>query len=112
MDPKQLDVLIAASNRLAPILDSVNPDLTAFKRLGGKLIVYHGWIDQNIAPRNSIRYYEAVQDTMGGESQTQSFFRLFMVPGMGHVAAARGRARSMPSRRSRSGSRTGKRPPR
>jgi len=30
-----------ASRRLGPILDSIDPDLTAFKKLGGKMIMYH-----------------------------------------------------------------------
>jgi feruloyl esterase len=39
---------------MGPVLDSTEADLSAFKGLGGKLIMYHGWLDQNIAPRNSI----------------------------------------------------------
>ena len=100
-DPRLFGLLYASSNRLGPILDSTSPDLTAFKRLGGKLIVYHGWIDQNIAPRNSISYYQAVLATMGGERETQSFFRLFMVPGMGHCGGGPGTDHVRCARRAR-----------
>ncbi len=89
-DPTSFAVLYDASARLGPILDSNDPDLSAFKRRGGKLIMYHGWIDPNIAPRNSIAYYEAVRNAMGGESETQSFVRLFMAPGMGHCGGGPG----------------------
>src|SRR5262249_34194465 len=45
--------------RLVPILNSLNPDMSAFRARGGKLIQYHGWADNNpIAPRNSINYFE------------------------------------------------------
>jgi len=89
-DPESFAVLYEASDRLGPVLDSDDPDLTTFKERGGKLILYHGWIDQNIAPRNSITYYESVQETMGGAHETQSFFRLFLAPGMGHCGGGPG----------------------
>ena len=57
-DPKSFALMDEASKKLGPVLDSANPDLTPFKKLGGKLIQYHGWIDQNISPRNSISYFE------------------------------------------------------
>lgn len=68
----------------------IDPDLSAFKAKGGKLIMYHGWADQQIAPRNSINYYESVVNTMGGETATQEFARLFMVPGMKHCGNGEG----------------------
>jgi feruloyl esterase len=89
-DPGSFAVLNEASQRLGPVLDSTDPDLTAFKKRGGKLIAYHGWLDPNIAPRNSIDYYEAVQEAMGGEREASSFYRLFMVPGMGHCGGGPG----------------------
>jgi len=89
-DPQSFAVLHDASHRLGPVLNSTDPDLTAFKRLGGKLIMYHGWIDPNIAPRNSIAYYQSVREAMGGAPETESFVRLFMVPGMGHCGGGPG----------------------
>ena len=88
--PDAFKVLDEGHARLGPVLDSVNPDLSAFRKRGGKLIAYHGWLDQNIAPRNSIRYYENVEVAMGGQAKTQSFFRLFMAPGMGHCGGGPG----------------------
>jgi len=89
-DPRNFELMDEASKKLGPVLDSTNPDLTSFKKRGGKLIMYHGWLDQNIAPRNSIQYFESVQKKMGGEKQTQDFARLFLAPGMTHCGGGPG----------------------
>ncbi len=73
----------AMRRRLGSILDATDPDLTAFKARGGKLILYHGWNDPALPPRMTIDYYHRVQERMGRE-QTDHFVRLYMVPGMQH----------------------------
>ena len=77
-----------AGETYASALNAINPDLSAFRDRGGKLIMYHGFSDGFITPYNSIRYYNDVVSTMG--EQTQQFARLFMVPGMGHCAGGPG----------------------
>jgi feruloyl esterase len=89
-DPKSFVLIEEASKKLGPVLDSTNPNLAPFEKLGGKLILYHGWLDQNIAPRNTIQYFESVQKTMGGPRKTEDFVRLFMVPGMAHCSGGPG----------------------
>ena len=79
-----------ADVRTGAILNSVDPNLGAFKLRGGKLIQYVGWSDSAISPRNDINYYTAVTDVMGGTEETREFYRLFMVPGMGHCAGGPG----------------------
>jgi feruloyl esterase len=81
-----------ADRELGPILDATNANLTPFWAQGGKLLMYHGWSDQNIAPRNSISYYESVMDKMGGRDhwKTSESLRLFMVPGMQHCQGGSG----------------------
>jgi feruloyl esterase len=69
---------------------ATDPDLSAFRARGGKLIMYHGWADALIVPRSSIHYYEEVASTMGGFEKTREFFRLFMAPGMGHCGGGEG----------------------
>jgi feruloyl esterase len=69
--------------KLARTLNSTDPDLSTFRRRGGKLILWHGWSDPAISPLNAIRYYESVQAKMGA-SQTDAFARLFMLPGVQH----------------------------
>ena len=61
-----------------------NPDLRRFKDHGGKMILYHGWDDNEVSPGASVDYYQLTTRTMGGEDATQAFFRLFMIPGMAH----------------------------
>lgn len=61
-----------------------DPDLRRFQAAGGKLIAYHGWNDTAVVPINTVDYYETTQRTMGGPQATGEFFRLFMIPGMGH----------------------------
>ena len=72
---------------LSPHLDATQADLSAFRKRGGKLLLVHGTADPIIPMASSIRYYEDVQKTMG---DTADFFRLFLLPGMGHVAGGPG----------------------
>jgi feruloyl esterase len=58
--------------------------LSAFRRHGGKLILYHGWSDPALTPLATVEYYENVARQTGGYHDTQKFARLFMAPGMRH----------------------------
>ena len=66
------------------IYNAENPDLRKFKAAGGKLILYHGWDDNEVPALGSVDYYETATRTMGGAKPTADFFRLFMLPGSGH----------------------------
>jgi hypothetical protein len=80
------------------VLGTDSPDLSAFRKHGGKLITYHGWTDQLIFPQGSINYWERVLRATSGHSKnpgdlTKSvgeFYRLFMVPGMNHCFGGAG----------------------
>jgi len=78
----------AAEQSPVGILLATSPDLSAFKARGGKIIQYHGWADPFIPTENSINYYESVAAKQGGLPQTQEFYRLFLVPAMGHCRGA------------------------
>ena len=71
------------------ILSAMSTDLKPFVSRGGKLLIYHGWEDQNISPRMSVEYYEKVQATMG-KASVDNAVKLFMVPGMGHCGGGDG----------------------
>jgi feruloyl esterase len=71
----------------AKIIDATDPDLTPFKKRGGKLIQYHGWNDPAIPPLGSIRYRDEMISAMG---DTSGFYRLYMVPGMLHCGGGAG----------------------
>ncbi len=81
---------LALSEKTDPGIAATSPDLSAFKAHGGKLIQYHGWADALIPPENSINYYESVVTKQGGPDRTRTFYRLFLVPGMGHCGGAYG----------------------
>ena len=73
-------------------IHAVNPDLAKFKARGGKLLMYHGWSDGgsdgSISALNTVSYYESVLKHMGPNQD--DWFRLFMVPGMGHCGGGTG----------------------
>jgi len=91
-DPQTFQLLYDADAKLRGVLNSTDPDIGSFKNAGGKLILYHGWGDQNIAPRNSVNYYESVVALQGNITNTLTFARLFMSPGMGHCSGGEGAA--------------------
>jgi Tannase and feruloyl esterase len=59
-------------------------DMNAFRRAGGKLVMWHGWADALVPPQLTVDFYEALSEKSGGVAATQDFARLFMVPGMDH----------------------------
>jgi feruloyl esterase len=68
-----------------------NPAAAAeFFRQGRKVIIYHGYGDQDISPYRTIQYYQALAKLHGGYAATQKNARLFMVPGMAHCAGGPG----------------------
>jgi pimeloyl-ACP methyl ester carboxylesterase len=80
------------STYLAPnhaLYDATNPDLSAFQKAGGKLILWHGWADQHISPKYTIAYYEAMQNQMGA-STVDGFARMYLLPGVGHCGGGEG----------------------
>ncbi len=81
--------LQAAQDKTAAALNAVNPDLSAFRTRGGKLILYHGWNDPAIPALNTVNYYENVIAKMG-RADVDSFTRLYMVPGMQHCGGGPG----------------------
>lgn len=68
-------------------VDATDPDLRAFRDNGGKLLMYHGWMDTAISPKNAVQYYESVVQEM---DEVDDFMKLYMVPGMGHCSGGPG----------------------
>jgi len=91
-DPAGYQAFLRAESKFGPLLNATDPNLREFRQRRGKLLQYHGWNDQLIAPQNSIDYYESVisffrggqQDRTVAVGDVQSFYRLFMAPGMAH----------------------------
>jgi len=81
--------LAYADTKMA-VVNSVDADLRPFKARNGKLLMYHGSADGNVPAEDGIGYYEKVEGAMGGPASTAGFFRLFLVPGMGHCSGGPG----------------------
>ena len=78
-----------AESMLGAELDAADPDLKRFAARGGKLVMYHGWNDPAIPSLNSVNYFEIAQAKLGVKT-TDSFLRLYMVPGMLHCGGGPG----------------------
>lgn len=85
------------NGKVGSVINSRNPDLRSFRARGGKLIQYHGWGDAAIPAESSINYYEKVKtflatypDPRSPGGSIEDFYRLFLVPGMGHCGGGYG----------------------
>ena len=83
--------------KVGSVLNSTSPDLRAFRDRGGKLLQYHGWGDPAIPPLASIQYYDRVKafmtkvpDERSSSKSIEDFYRMFLVPGMGHCGGGAG----------------------
>lgn len=70
-------------DKLGPVRNATDANLKPFKDAGGKLILYHGLSDPDIAPLSTTNYYEKVAAALGTESAAE-FMRVYMIPGMQH----------------------------
>jgi hypothetical protein len=74
---------------LGSVCNADDPDLSAFKAAGGKLIHYDGWADQATGPYQTYEYFQDVLATMGS-AQVDDFYKLYMIPGMAHCGGGTG----------------------
>jgi hypothetical protein len=76
---------------LGPALNGVmRGDLSRFRALGGKLVIYHGWADTLVAPGQTLAFYDDLGKKFGGTKKAQEFTRLFMAPGVMHCGGGDG----------------------
>jgi feruloyl esterase len=80
----------ALANRAGESTVALNPDLKQFAQHGGKLLLYHGWADQQVAPGATVEFYKSVAAMNGSPVQSSSWVRLFMAPGMAHCGGGEG----------------------
>jgi hypothetical protein len=69
---------------ISALMDSTNPDLSAFSAHGGKLIMYENMADYAQSPYAGIDYYKSVVAKMGA-THVENFLRLYVAPGVDHI---------------------------
>jgi hypothetical protein len=69
-------------------LDSTDPDLSAFYKNGGKIIITIGAMDNIASPGAQLDYYQSLLDKMGRKT-IDKFARLYVVPQAGHGLSGR-----------------------
>ncbi len=84
----ELEADLARALKNGGFVEASDPNLARFRARGGKLLLYHGWVDPGPAPENTINYYEAVNKTLGASQD--DWMRLFLMPGVGHCGGGVG----------------------
>ncbi|WP_037088503.1 tannase/feruloyl esterase family alpha/beta hydrolase [Neorhizobium vignae] len=74
----------------AKMYNADDPDISAFRAAGGKMIVWHGWADAIVSPYTTIAWHEAAEKAAGGADVLAKNVRLFMIPGLDHCGIAPG----------------------
>jgi len=82
-----LSTFTAETTLLQATLSPMDPDLSAFRGRGGKLLMYHGWSDPALSALMTTRYFDAV---MTRDPSAAGDVRLFMLPGVLHCAGGPG----------------------
>ncbi len=87
------DVTTGKGDFMKAITNAADPNLERFLiHHGGKLILYHGWIDVGAHPEPTLDYYQDVVDAtfQGNLAKAREHARLFMFPGMAHCRGGPG----------------------
>ncbi|CCF33605.1 tannase [Colletotrichum higginsianum] len=81
------EIFDSSAREYRSMIDTSNPDLSAFRQAGGKLITYHGTADELIPFRGSVDYYQRVTKL---DPNVHDFYRLFLAPGLYHCIGGPG----------------------
>ncbi len=87
------DMATLASQQISDLVDMDNTSIEAAKKSGVKFLAWTGTADRNIPSRNSIKYYRDVAAHFGqnvDDPTLQSWYRLFLYPGVDHCAGGVG----------------------
>jgi feruloyl esterase len=81
------DKIIALSDTINPGNATVRFDLSNYHARGGKILSYHGMADPLIPTSSTPFFYNHMLRTLAPKGiSTDSFFKFFLVPGMGHCS--------------------------
>jgi hypothetical protein len=78
------DLFLVAVNEYDSIIGTADPDLSRFRKAGGKMLSWHGMMDQLVPYNGSTDYYDRV---LAKDSKAQDYYRLFLAPGADHAGA-------------------------
>jgi hypothetical protein len=88
-----LEIFHLAQVKYEGLIGTNNPDLSAFKQAGGKMITWHGLADQLIFPNATVAYYQKVQAL---DPAVRDFYRFFEAPGVAHCGGGAGEVPTNP----------------
>jgi len=83
LDPLRPGQRLRRIRELSALHDANDPDLRAFERAGGKLLLLHGTADELVSHRSTVTYFESVVKTMG-QPAVDRFARFYLIPGANH----------------------------
>lgn len=86
-DDEYFEMFHKSAQEYNSMLATSDPDLSAFKAHGGKMITWHGLADQLIPVNGSSRYYEQVKEL---DADVTDYYRYFEVPGVYHCLGGKG----------------------
>lgn len=69
--------------RLAEMIDSTNPDVSAFADNGGKLLIWYGLADTCVSVYRTAEYFESMKQQLGA-TKARGFARMLTSPSVGH----------------------------
>jgi hypothetical protein len=76
------------------IVGASDPDLSRFKKRGGKMVHWHGLSDQLIFPEGSEKYYLEAEKQ---DPSVRDFYRFFQAPGVTHCGFGAGASPDYPN---------------
>ncbi|KAL3456988.1 Tannase/feruloyl esterase [Aspergillus heterothallicus] len=84
---EQYDQLYLALKKILTPVAASEPRITAFQRAGGKMLTFHGLIDNAITPASTLHYFNEVGEVLDDVS---GFYRYYRVPGLEHCSGGPG----------------------
>jgi hypothetical protein len=87
---KFAQIFRSSQRQFNQVIGTDDPDLSGFARAGGKLLSWHGQTDELVPTQGTVDYRERVNRALGGNARVDSFYRLFLLPGVNHCLGGTG----------------------